>query len=218
MCCSIARVVGLILLANCFNSCGPIQGQAGSATEQQLLAAISSRNPNAYRLVNPRNANAVFPSNWRGSDNQWRAIHAAAFNLDKNLVNALIENGADLNVRSQIDQYYSKKMTPAEMAAMRNGNEISHLITRSSGESNALIARNEQQFRARASANMQKQAQQDRILAQERAEQRRRDAQNRGIPEYRTCSSCNGTGDSNGNPLIMLPCGTCWGSGQLRNY
>lgn len=213
-----ARVVGLILFANCFSSCGPIQGQAGAATEQQLLAAISSRNPNAYRLVNPSNANAVFPSNWRGSDNQWRAIHAAAFNLDKNLVHALIDNGADVNVRSQIDQYYSKKMTPAEIAAMRNGNEISHIITRFSGESNSLIAKNEQQFRTRASANMQKQAQQNRILAQERAEQRRRDAENRGIPEYRTCSYCRGTGEAGGNPLTMLPCGTCWGSGRLRNY
>jgi len=94
--------------------------------------------PNAYCYVNLGNANMVFyPAE------NYRALHAAAFEQKFPLVRALVENGADPNRKARFPyrdgNFGPYVRTPATEALMWGRRDIAQYLAEQSGEDFAAI-------------------------------------------------------------------------------
>lgn len=195
--------------------------QSRAATSQDLVSAIVKNNPNAYRLVNANNSNAVIPDNWR-KGNKWRVIHSGAIRASKDgddrLLKALLANGADTTVRSQMYPEYSKELTPAEMLRSYNKIELAKLVTNYSGENYQSINQSEEQLRSRSRANRAKENERYRRLAQQRAEQRKLDDASKPSQKFVRCSGCGGNGRAYGGATMSGNCVRCGGKGWTPTW
>ena len=89
-----------------------------------LLAAIESRRPNRIELLG-RLLAAGAPVNKKGI-NDWTPAHMAAARDDVEVLKVLVAAGADLTIRTDIDQC----ATPLEEAkSLRNAKAVAYLMT-----------------------------------------------------------------------------------------
>ena len=126
------------------NACGIVEDTISIQSERKLTEAIRKGDPNAYQLVNQRNANAVFRHS--RANPTYTVLHAAAAVNDKKMVAALIANGADINAKYVTPGYTQKPdgYTPAQWASVRKHRELAYFIAGYSGEDISRFAREEE--------------------------------------------------------------------------
>lgn len=118
-------------LACCTNQ--PSTRASQSATPELLLQKFRTDPQNAYRYVNPTNANMVLRS-----DENYTILHAAAFQRNFPLVRALVENGANPGVKARWPYdsggFSEYNRTPATEALSWRRTDIASYLTERSGE------------------------------------------------------------------------------------
>lgn len=129
---NIALMVLVVLhLSQCASV--PIQKVNYNSTPELLIDKIWSDPPNAWRYVNPENANTMVRP-----DEKYTVLHAAAFERNFDLIRALVDNGADPGAKARwkypAGGYSDYVRTPASCALMWNNREIAKYLADRSGE------------------------------------------------------------------------------------
>jgi len=114
------------------------QARVSTASPEVLRKVMYADPQNAYRYVNPGNANMVFyPAE------NYRVLHAAAFEQNFPLIRALVENGADPNCKARFPyrngNFGPYVRTPATVALMWGRRDIAQYLAEQSGEDFAAI-------------------------------------------------------------------------------